>query len=113
MDRSLSLATLKVLRALFEGSATDHYGLALIERTGVKAGTLYPILSRLERDSWVEGEWEEINEAAAGRRRRRYYRLTGVGEKEARGILAETAAVLAPPPRSVGINSRRRGWTTS
>jgi PadR family transcriptional regulator PadR len=107
MERAPSLATLKVLRALFDEAATDHYGLALIERTGVQAGTLYPILSRLERNGWVEGEWENIDEAVAGRRRRRYYRLTGVGEMEARKVLTDTATGLTPPPRSA---NRRPGW---
>jgi PadR family transcriptional regulator PadR len=109
--RDPSLATLRVLRALFDGQDTDHYGLALIDHTGVKAGTLYPILSRLEKDGWVEGQWEQIDEAAAGRRRRRYYRLTGLGEREAWPILAETAAALTPPrrPRPAG---RKPGWAT-
>jgi PadR family transcriptional regulator, regulatory protein PadR len=104
MQRSLSLATLKVVRELFDGPVTDHYGLELSERSGVKTGALYTILSRLEADGWVEGEWEDIDEAAAGRRRRRYYHLTGVGEREARRILTETSARLAPPPRP--------GWVT-
>jgi PadR family transcriptional regulator, regulatory protein PadR len=104
MERSLSLATLKVVRALFDGPAKDHYGLELSERSGVKTGALYPILSRLEADGWIEGEWENIDEAVAGRRRRRYYRLSGVGEREARRVLAETAARLAPPARP--------GWIT-
>ena len=110
--RDPSLATLKVLRALFDGDDTDHYGLALIEHTGVQAGTLYPILSRLEKDGWVEGQWEDIDEAAAGRRRRRYCRLTGLGEMEARRILTETAQELAPPPRPAPPGRRRPGWAT-
>jgi PadR family transcriptional regulator, regulatory protein PadR len=110
--REPSLATLKVLRALLDGDATDHYGLALIERTSVQAGTLYPILSRLEKDRWIEGDWEDIDEATAGRRRRRYYRLTGLGEREARQILTETAAILAPPPLRGSTGSRRPGWAT-
>lgn len=112
-ERPLSLATLKVLRALFDGQGTNHYGLALIERTNVKAGTLYPILSRLEKDEWVKGEWENIDEAAAGRRRRRYYQLTGLGEREARQILADTAAELAPPSRRSPASRPRPRWATS
>jgi PadR family transcriptional regulator PadR len=112
MERSLSLATLRVLRALLDGEDTDHYGIALIQRTRVQAGTLYPILSRLEKDGLVEGQWEDIDEAAAGRRRRRYYRLTGLGETEARRILTETAAALIPPARRLPTGSRRPGWAT-
>jgi PadR family transcriptional regulator PadR len=39
--------------------------------------SLYPLLYRLERRSWIEGRWVE----KAGQRRRRYYRLTPEGRK--------------------------------
>jgi DNA-binding PadR family transcriptional regulator len=112
MDHIPSLAALKVLRALLDEVATEHYGLELGERSGVKTGALYPILSRLEKDGWVEGKWEDIDESAAGRRRRRYYRLTGKGERAAHEILAETVARLAPPQERADRGSQRRGWAT-
>jgi len=96
-----SLATLKVLRALMDDPAGQAYGLELIDRTGVKAGALYPILSRLEDQGWVRGEWEVINEAVAGRRRRRYYHLTDDGAEHAHQLLSETADLLRPPRRSM------------
>jgi DNA-binding PadR family transcriptional regulator len=96
-----SLATLKVLRAFLDDPAGQAYGLELIDRTGVKAGALYPILSRLEDQGWVRGEWEVIDEAVAGRRRRRYYRLTDSGAQYAHQVLSETAALLRPPRRSM------------
>jgi transcriptional regulator len=43
--------------------------------------SLYPILYRMERRGLIAGRWVE----KAGQRRRRYYRLTGAGEK----VLAE------------------------
>lgn len=94
--RSQSIATLQVLRALLDDVGGPHYGLDLIRRSGVKSGTLYPVLYRLETAGWVVGEWEGIDEAAEGRRRRRYYELTGEGERLARRDLA-LAAALAPP----------------
>jgi PadR family transcriptional regulator, regulatory protein PadR len=99
MERGLSLATLRVLRAFCDDPSGDHYGLELSERSRVKAGALYPILARLESTGWIEGTWEDIDERAEGRRRRRYYRLTGLGERAAWQVLAETAQELAPPPR--------------
>ena len=39
--------------------------------------SLYPLLYRLERRGWIEGQWVE----KAGQRRRRYYRLTTAGRK--------------------------------
>ena len=39
--------------------------------------SLYPLLYRLERRGWIEGQWVE----KAGQRRRRHYRLTASGRK--------------------------------
>ncbi len=39
--------------------------------------SLYPLLYRLEKRSWIKGRWVE----KAGQRRRRYYRLTPAGRK--------------------------------
>jgi PadR family transcriptional regulator PadR len=99
MGRAVSLTTLRVLRALLDDPAGAHYGLALTESSGVKAGALYPILTRLEEQGWITGTWEAIDERAEGRRRRRYYRLTAVGQRAARELLHETIAQLTPRAR--------------
>ena len=39
--------------------------------------SLYPLLYRLEKRGWIRGRWVE----KAGRRRRRYYRLTPQGRR--------------------------------
>jgi PadR family transcriptional regulator PadR len=39
--------------------------------------SLYPLLYRLEKRTWIRGRWIE----KAGQRRRRYYRLTPAGKK--------------------------------
>ena len=106
-----SLSTLKVLRVFLDDPAGQAYGLELIQRTGIKAGALYPILNRLEGEGWIRGEWEEIDEAAMGRRRRRYYRLTNDGEDRARRVLSETADLLRPPRQSVGVRTARPAWS--
>jgi PadR family transcriptional regulator PadR len=41
------------------------------------AASLYPLLYRLEKQGWVQGQWVE----KSGQRRRRYYRLTPRGRK--------------------------------
>jgi DNA-binding PadR family transcriptional regulator len=74
----ISHQTETVLQALLDGPK-ETYGFALAEATGLKAGTLYPILQRLLAEGWVEARWEEVDERAEGRRRRRYYQLTGRG----------------------------------
>ena len=99
--------TLKVLRAFLDDPGGDHYGLGLIADSGVKAGSLYPILRRLELDGWVTDEWEDIDESEAGRRKRRYYRLSGNGEAAARAALSDAVRSLTPPP------STRRLWAPS
>ena len=92
-----SMTTLEVLRAFLEKPTGQLYGLQLIQTTGVKAGALYPILSRLEADGLIAGEWEAIDEAAEGRRRRRYYRLTALGEQTAIAALSAAVRRLSPP----------------
>ncbi len=92
--RSPSLATQQVLAALLEDPATELYGLEVSERAHLKTGTIYPILARLEQSGWLSSRWEDIDPSREGRRPRRYYRLTGLGQREARQVLAETAQLL-------------------
>jgi DNA-binding PadR family transcriptional regulator len=61
-----------VLAALAAGPT---YGLAIMRRTGLKSGTVYPILHRMETAGWVNGARDE-HTTAAGRPPRRVYQLT-------------------------------------
>jgi DNA-binding MarR family transcriptional regulator len=97
-----TITTLRVIRSLLDDPTGRHYGLGLIAASGVPAGSLYPVLTKLEKDGWIQGEWEDIDEAAEGRRRRRYYRLTGVGATGARTLLSETVRWMTPPARVGG-----------
>jgi len=54
-----------------------RYGYALCQQTGLKAGTMYPILMRLADRRLLETAWETA--APAGRPPRHLYRLTGPG----------------------------------
>jgi PadR family transcriptional regulator PadR len=77
--RRLSITAVSVLQAIANGY---HYGFDVIDQTGLPSGTVYPALSRLERDGLVRSSWED--EAAAhgeGRPARRYYRVTAPGSK--------------------------------
>lgn len=90
----ITVPILKVLRVLFEaGPGTPLYGLELSELTGLKSGTLYPVLARLERSGWVTSTWEEVDPQDAGRPRRRYYLLSGLGERAGAAHLSEFAAL--------------------
>lgn len=94
----LSLASIKVLGAFLDEPAKDQYGFGLMRSTGVKSGSLYPILDRLERLKWIEGRDEEIDEQVEGRPKRRLYRLTTLGEREARDAVTEFYRNLGRPP---------------
>jgi PadR family transcriptional regulator PadR len=90
----MTLTTQRVLHALLDSPTDEHYGLEIMRATGLKSGSLYPILGRLEDAGWIEGRWEVIDEAAEGRPRRRLYRLTPDGVVGARATLVETAHQL-------------------
>jgi PadR family transcriptional regulator, regulatory protein PadR len=91
------MGLLKVLRAFLDAPADPQYGLDLLRRSGVSAGGLYPILNRLERDGWIDSSWEDIDESVEGRRKRKYYGLTPLGQRQAFALLLETSRALAPP----------------
>jgi PadR family transcriptional regulator PadR len=76
--------TLAVLTALVDHPSRRWYGLELCKKTGLAAGTLYPILARLEHNDWLGSQWEEPERQESERRpRRRYYWLTETGRAEA------------------------------
>jgi DNA-binding PadR family transcriptional regulator len=86
--------TQAVLAALLRDPTKRRYGLEISKEASLATGTIYPILARLEGAGWIESEWEQIDPSVAGRRPRRYYRLTGEGERVARASLRETELQL-------------------
>ena len=84
----MTLQTQLVLRALLEEPSKERYGLELCDLVGLPSGTIYPILARFERAGWVDSAWEDpAAHEAAGRPRRRFYRLTPDGAEQARAAL--------------------------
>ncbi len=75
--RHASRQTLAVLAALLERPQSWRHGYELMAATGLKSGTLYPLLVRLHDDGLLEAEWREAPEA--GRPPRHAYRLTAAG----------------------------------
>jgi DNA-binding PadR family transcriptional regulator len=73
--------TTRLLEALLSAPEQWHYGYDLSKQTGLKSGTLYPLLMRLEQTGWLEAEWEE--RGVRGRPARHIYRLTEAGRAEA------------------------------
>lgn len=75
-QRRPSAQTLAVLDALRNGDWS--YGLEIAGVTGLKSGSLYPILARLDERGLLESRWLEPERA--GRPRRHAYRLTAAGK---------------------------------
>jgi PadR family transcriptional regulator PadR len=92
----MTLQTQRVLAVLLEDPLAKHYGLDVSRRVRLPTGSIYPILARLEQAGWVNSEWEDIDPVAEGRRPRRYYRLSGLGQQRARAVLEQTRRSLTP-----------------
>jgi PadR family transcriptional regulator, regulatory protein PadR len=83
--RRLSVTAVSVLQAIANGT---EYGFDIIDRTGLPSGTVYPALSRLERDGFLRSAWEDERRAhREGRPARRYYRITAPGVKALQAAL--------------------------
>src|SRR3984885_2698797 len=85
--------TLSVLAALCEQPSAWQHGYALARETGLKSGTLYPILIRLADRGLVEACWQD--EPVPGRPRRHLYRLTAHGLASATTALADAELAAA------------------
>ena len=100
--------TLLVLAALCGQPSAWQHGYALSRQTGLKSGTLYPILIRLADRGLVEACWQE--EPVPGRPRRHLYRLTSDGLASATAAVAEAKlaeAERASTPARQGARPRR------
>ena len=82
--------TLAVLAALCAESDGWLHGYDLAKTTGLKSGTLYPILIRLAERGLVEACWEA--EQPVGRPRRHLYRLSADGRAAALAKLKSAKA---------------------
>jgi DNA-binding PadR family transcriptional regulator len=102
----MSITAVSVLQAIADGY---EYGFDIIDTTGLPSGTVYPVLSRLERDGYVRSAWEDERRAHRdGRPARRYYRVTAPGAtalNQARDYYRKLAGLTArstSPIRSRG-----------
>ncbi|MGH9326713.1 MAG: PadR family transcriptional regulator [Terriglobia bacterium] len=82
----ISKETLCVLERFLTQPSDWRYGYELSRETGLKSGTLYPILMRLEKHSLLEARWVMMDEGVPPRHT---YRLTPAGLELARANLAE------------------------
>lgn len=97
----LSRETLLILQQFAEHSSEWRYGYELSRETGLKSGTLYPILMRLEKCGLLVARWVATDEGVPPRHT---YRLTPNGLELARTRLADARPrpVLRQPALSRG-----------
>ena len=81
MKLRMSPQTVLVLMEFLQTPSDWKHGYDISRDTGLKSGTLYPILMRLADRALLETRWEI---AEAGRPPRHMYRLTATGLQLAR-----------------------------
>ncbi len=99
-----SVQALSVLAALCAEPPQWRHGYELAKETGLKSGTLYPILVRLADRGLLEASWEDGQ--PAGRPRRHLYRLSTDGLAAARAALAVADEQAQAPARRTAAPSR-------
>jgi DNA-binding PadR family transcriptional regulator len=97
----LSLQSRTVLMALATEPSAWRHGYDLAKQTGLKSGSLYPILIRFAERGLIEAEWER--EQPQGRPRRHLYRITAAGLAAAAGDVRTTQVSTRRPAPSIAI----------
>lgn len=100
--RNASRQTRDLLENLLASPRVWRHGYELSKDTGLKSGTLYPLLMRLSDQGLLDSKWQEA--AGAGRPPRHVYRLNKRGLALARQLsLAPEAASLMSRRRAVEV----------
>lgn len=111
-------AELVVLSMLVDG---ERYGVSILDAAGgsggvLSDGTIYPLLTRLERDGKIVGHWVMGDEVKAPRK---YYRLTEEGAatvvemQKAWREFSTFVSSFMEGEADVGANARSRGLSRS
>ena len=85
----LSASALKVLKVFVERPRDENSGADISKLAAIGSGTLYPLLARFEAAGWFESRWESVEPSEVGRPRRRLYKLTAVGQRNALKAFSE------------------------
>jgi DNA-binding PadR family transcriptional regulator len=93
----LSPQTLRVLERFIERPTAWRYGYELSRETGLKSGTLYPILMRLAKFSLLETKWVTTEDGVPPRHT---YRLTPKGAELARAQQATSPSAARAAARA-------------
>jgi PadR family transcriptional regulator, regulatory protein PadR len=96
-----STQTCELLGVMLRQPRMWQYGYELSKQTGLKSGTLYPLLIRLSDQGLLESKWQEPERP--GKPPRHAYKLTPGGLTFAREIAA---------PRASAVRRKLAGATT-
>jgi PadR family transcriptional regulator PadR len=96
-----SRQTLALLAALLGRCQSWRHGYDLSKETGLKAGTLYPLLMRLNEQGLLESSWQEARRP--GLPPRHVYRLTVSGVALAQEQIRTEAEAASVPCIPAGV----------
>ncbi len=99
MKMRRSPQTVLVLGEFLEAPGDWKYGYDISRSTGLKSGTLYPILMRLAERELMETQWEA---GEPGKPPRHLYRLTPDGVQYARQEVPSTSSSVRMQPAFSG-----------
>jgi PadR family transcriptional regulator PadR len=88
--------TQRLLQTMARDREAWRHGYELSRQTGLKSGTLYPLLIRLSEQGLLEARWQAPERP--GRPARHAYRLTPAGMVLARQTAAEPALRTGAAP---------------
>ena len=105
--KTLGITTVQVLHAVAVGT---RYGFDIMDRTGLPSGTVYPALSRLERQGLLRAKWEAHTIAQREKRPpRKYYQITPDGKRRLLDAAERIRAVERTLPRDAAALDGARG----
>lgn len=98
--RTPSEATILALISLLD-APQGMYGYEIMQTAGIKPGTLYPMLARLEDQNFLVSHWQEAS--VQGRPPRHIYRLSEAGRVLAKSMIDESRLASNPKlkPKSI------------
>jgi PadR family transcriptional regulator, regulatory protein PadR len=94
--------TTLVLAEFLQCEQEWRYGYDISRNTGLKSGTLYPILMRLAEHHMLETSWEATE---TGRPPRHMYKLTNDGLRYAREQVSAVSVQSAGQPAFGGVTA--------
>jgi PadR family transcriptional regulator PadR len=75
--------------ALLDDPGGRHWGYELCQRSGVRSGVFYPMLTRMLDGGWLTDGWEDPTTTQQKRPPWRYYELTDKGRRELGAVLQQ------------------------